>query len=136
MPGMISYPAKLPQGQTRDQIVTIMDWFPKVLELCGIRQQADAPRLDGRSMTGVIADAHAASAHEVLHFGWAKSWAVRRGDWELIGMTGKRTGLFALSLRYLAEAAPEVKDHAAEHPEIVREMTALHQAWEKETGPP
>ena len=71
VPAMISYPAKIPQGQTRDQIVTVMDWFPTVLELCGIEQKANPPKLDGHSMSKVIADPKSASDHEVLHFGWA-----------------------------------------------------------------
>lgn len=135
VPAMISYPAKLPQGRTRDQIVTIMDWFPTVLELCGIPQEPAAPKLDGRSMTGVLTDGKAPSAHEVLHFGWAKGWAVRRGDWKLIGLTDQKTGRCGLSLHHLAEAAPEVKDHAAEQPELVRELAALHGAWEKDVTP-
>ena len=80
VPAMISYPGKIPAGQTRDQIVTIMDWFPTVLDFCGIKQAADAPKLDGHSMTSVIADAQAASTHDVLHFAWANHWAVRKGD--------------------------------------------------------
>ena len=85
VPAIISYPAKLPQGETRDQIVTIMDWFPTVLELCGIQQEDDAPKLDGHSMTSLITDPAALSKHEVLHFAWGNTWAVRRGDWKLIG---------------------------------------------------
>ena len=135
MPAIISYPSMLPQGQTRDQIVTIMDWFPTVLDLCGAKQEASAPKLDGRSMTGVIAGPKAASAHDVLHFGWAKNWAVRRGDWKLIGAFEGKTGTMRLSLHNLAEPKPEVKDHANEQPEIVRELTALHEAWEKDLAP-
>jgi len=132
VPAIISYPAKLSQGQTRDQIVTIMDWFPTILELCGIKQEAGAPKLDGRSMARVIADSKAASSHEVLHFAWAKNWAVRRGDWKLINKFDSKTKTTALSLHNLAEPKPEVKDHAKEQPEIVRELTALHEAWERE----
>lgn len=33
---------------------------------------------------------------------------------------------------HLAEPRPEVKDHAVARPELVRELTALHQAWERE----
>ncbi|MCU0785713.1 MAG: sulfatase-like hydrolase/transferase [Verrucomicrobia bacterium] len=132
VPAILSYPAKLPQGQTRDQIVTIMDWFPTVLELCGIKPQAGAPKLDGHSMTGVIADSKAASAHEVLHFAWASNWAVRKGDWKLIHQLNKKTKTMELSLRNLADSKPEEKDHAKEQPEVVKELTALHEAWEKE----
>ena len=134
VPAIISYPAKLPQGQTRDQIVTIMDWFPTVLELCGIKPQAGAPKLDGHSMTSVIADPKAASAYQVLNFAWASNWAVRKGDWKLINQLNKNTKTMELSLHNLAEAQPEVKDHAKERPEIVKELTALHDAWEQEVG--
>lgn len=108
-----------------------MDWFPTVLELCGIAKDASAPKLDGHSMTGVIADPKAASAHEVLHFAWAKNWAVRRGDWKLIGTFDQKTNTMRHSLHNLAEPAPEVKDHANEQPEIAGELAALHEAWKK-----
>jgi arylsulfatase A-like enzyme len=135
VPAMVSYPAKLAQGQTRDQIVTIMDWFPTVLELCGIQQKSDAPKLDGHSLTRVIADPKAASAHEVLHFAWAKKWAVRRGDWKLICTLDAKTNMPSLSLHNLTEPNPEVKDHAQEQPAIVKQLAALHEAWEKELAP-
>jgi len=91
-----------------------------------------APKLDGRSMISIVADPKAASAHEILHFAWAKNWAVRRGDWKLIGAFEPKTGTMRLSLHNLAESKPEVKDHATEQPEIVKQLMALHVAWEKE----
>jgi arylsulfatase A len=135
VPAVISYPAKLPQAQTRDQIVTIMDWFPTVLELCGIQQDAGAPKLDGHSMTRILADSKVPSAHEVLHFAWAQNWAVRKGDWKLIGKVDAKTRATRHSLHNLAEPAPEVTDHAKEQPEIVTELMALHEAWEKDVAP-
>lgn len=132
VPAIIRYPARIPRGQTRDQIVTIMDWFPTVLELAGIHRDAAAPKLDGRSMMPVIADAKAPSAHGVLHFAWAKNWAVRRGDWKLIGTFDPKAGVVRHSLHNLAEQKPEVKDHASRQPELVQELAALHEAWEKE----
>ncbi len=68
VPAIIRYPEKIPAGETRDQVVTIMDWFPTVLELCGIKQEVGAPKLDGRSMSRIIAEPSAPSQHEVLHF--------------------------------------------------------------------
>jgi arylsulfatase A-like enzyme len=129
VPAIIRYPARIPAGQTREQIVTIMDWFPTVLDLCGVKQEAGAPKLDGRSLTGVIADPKAASAHDVLHFAWARNWAVRRGDWKLISAFNAKANLPHLSLHHLGEPKPELKDHAQEQPQIVRELTALHEAW-------
>ncbi|MDP3073910.1 MAG: sulfatase-like hydrolase/transferase [Opitutaceae bacterium] len=135
VPAILRFPARLPRGQTRDQVVTIMDWFPTVLDLCGIKRDAGAPPLDGRSMGEVIADPKAPSAHEVLHFAWGNNWAVRRGDWKLIGTFDAKTNLVRPSLHHLAEPNPEVKDHAAEQPQTVRQLTALHDAWEKDVGP-
>jgi arylsulfatase A-like enzyme len=132
VPAIIRYPAKLPQGQTRDQIVTIMDWFPTVLELCGLKQESNAPKLDGHSMTSILADPKAASAHEVLHFAWANAWAVRRGDWKLIGTLDKKTQTTRLSLHNLAESQPEVKDHATEQPALVSELKTMHETWAKQ----
>lgn len=134
VPAIISYPAIVPKGQTRDQIVTIMDWFPTVQELCGIRQDKTIPKLDGRSMKSILADPNASSAHEVLHFAWAKNWAVRKGDWKLICKPDTKTNHPIYTLHNLAEPNPEVKDHAKQDPAKVQELIALHDAWDKDVN--
>lgn len=125
VPTIISYPGRIPASESRDQVVTVMDWFPTILELCGIQRTANAPKLDGHSMMKIIASSDAASAHDVLHFAWAKTWAVRKGEWKLISDRSQR-----LSLRKLTDPKPEVIDYVSTHPEIVTELTALHQTWE------
>ena len=130
VPAIISYPKKLPQGQVRDQIVTVMDWFPTVLELAEI--EASGLRLDGRSMLPVIKRKGAPSAHKVLHFGWQGNWAVREGDWKLIGELDKTKGKTNYSLLNLAEKKPEVKNHAKAKPKIVARLVKLHEKLEKE----
>ena len=52
----------------------------------------------------------------------------------MINQLNKKTKTMELSLRNLAEPSPEVKDHAKEQPERVKELIALHEAWEKEVG--
>jgi len=127
VPAMISYPAKLPKGEVRDQAITIMDWMPTVLELCGIEAQT---KLDGHSVLPLIQSAEAKSAHEVLHWEWRGDWAVRRGDWKLIGKDGKPEELVSL-----AGEEPETKNHLAEQPEIAAELHALHKAWMEDVTP-
>lgn len=136
VPAILRYPAKIPAGQTRDQIVTIMDWFPTVLDLCGITQPNAAPKLDGHSLRPILTDPKAPSAHEVLHFAWGENWVVRRGDWKLIAHSNAKTNAPRLSLHHLAGPNPEAKDHAAEQPQLVRELTALHEAWERQVTAP
>lgn len=131
VPAIVSYPAKLPQGEERDQIITAMDWFPTVLELCGVEQTEEAPKLDGHSLLPLIGSADAKSNYKgVLHFSWGTNWVVRDGDWKLLGIPNRKTDAVRYSLHNLADAAPEVKDHAKEKPEIVARLAALHAEWE------
>lgn len=112
-------------------MVTMMDWYPSLLEWCGV----DAPKapLDGHRLQPVIDSAEVPSAHQVLHFQWRSSWAVRRGDWKLIAEKVKKPGgEVRYSLHNLAEDQPEVKDHAGEKPAMVQELIKLHEAWAQE----
>ena len=116
---IVSYPEKLPQGEVRDQIVTAMDWFPTLLELCGAEQSEGSPALDGHSLLPIINSSEAKSEYNgVLHFAWGTQWAVRDGDWKLIGVEPKNSDNPKLSLHNLADEQPEVKNHLKEQPEI------------------
>jgi hypothetical protein len=57
---------------------------------------------------------------------------VRENDWKLISKLDAKTGKEILSLHNLAEATPEVKNHVQEQPEKVKELIALHVAWERD----
>jgi len=131
VPAIISYPAKLPKGEVRGQIITAMDWFPTVLDLCGVQQPSNAPKLDGYSVLPLIRSAKSKSKYKILHFAWGKKWAVREGDWKLIGSDGSTK----VSLRNLVDAKPEAKDYAKAKPEIVQRLRTLHSLWVKEVSP-
>ena len=131
VPAIISYPAKLPKGEVRGQIITAMDWFPTVLDLCGVQQPSNSPKLDGHSVLPLIRSAKAKSKYKILHFAWGKKWAVREGDWKLIGSDGNAK----VSLRNLVDAKPEAKDYAKAKPEIVQRLRTLHSDWVKEVSP-
>ena len=120
----------------RDQIITAMDWFPTVLELCGVKQDSGSPALDGYSLLPLIESAQAESAyHGVLHFAWGNQWAVREGDWKLIGVQPRNSDEPKLSLHNLSDAEPEVKNYVGEKPEVVARLRGLHEAWKKEVEP-
>ena len=132
VPAVISYPAKLPQGETRGQIVTAMDWFPTVLDLCGIDRADDSPKLDGHNLMPIIESPGATSGYGgVLHFQWHLQWAVREGNWKLIG----RDNNPKVSLHRLDDEQPEMKDYADENPELVARLKALHEEWSHEVQP-
>ena len=131
VPAIISYPAKLPKGEVRGQIITAMDWLPTVLDLCGVQQPSNSSKLDGHSVLPLIRSAKAKSKYKILHFAWGKKWAVREGDWKLIGSNGNTK----VSLRNLVDAKPEAKDYAKAKPEIVQRLRTLHSDWVKEVSP-
>ena len=122
---MIRYPGKIPAGEVRDQAITAMDWFPTVLDYCGVKRP-DA-KLDGKALQKVIASKDAASPHEIIYFQWQKMWAVRKGDWKVIHQRNGKKQLYNL-----ADEEPERKDYAAEKPDVMKQLTGLHEAWAKD----
>jgi arylsulfatase A len=134
IPAMISWYGKLPQNVVRDQLITGCDWFPTILELCGIEQPAH--RIDGKSIVEVIKSAKTESPHKVFHWQTGKdSWAVREGDWKLLGNPndtsnkGILTEEDKLFLVNLSQDIGETKNIARDHPGIVDRLKKLHQEW-------
>ena len=105
--------------------MTAMDWFPTVLDLCGVKQLPDSPKLDGKNIRPLIEKSSESSKYQSLHFAWGTKWAVRQGDWKLIGNTLNKNA----SLHNLADAKPEAKNYAKEKPEKVDELRVLHSKW-------
>jgi arylsulfatase A-like enzyme len=128
VPAIISCPAKLPRGIVRNQAVIVADWFPTILELCGI--EPPAVKLDGKSVIPIIKDEKAETSHDVLYWQWQDRWAVREGDWKLIG-----EGQEGQFLGNLADEKPERKNYLQEKPEIAERLARLHKEWFEEVMP-
>jgi len=130
LPCIVRMPGRLPASQVRDRVAAAMDFFPTVLELCGV---APPPRkLDGKSLTPLLESNEAASPHPVLHWQTGNQWSVRDGDWKLLT---NAQGLDLADKTFLVNLAADVgetKNLAADHPEIVSRLKAMHEAWAKE----
>lgn len=134
VPAILSYPGKLPKQAVRDQAITAMDWYPTILELAGI--ESPKLKLDGRSLLRLIKDDTAKSPHPVLYFQWQRRWAVREGDWKLLGSNKGATGAGkgevndrSFVLHSLAGDEPEAKDMKKNHPQVVARLAKLYDAW-------
>ena len=137
VPAIVRYPPVVPQGEVREQIVTAMDWFPTILELVG-EAPPEGVALDGHSALPIIASARADTAYGVMHWQWQKRWMVRDGDWKLMfqGARNLAGGDPAeIYLSNLSDELPERKNYAAERPDLVKRLTAAHQAWVREVTP-
>lgn len=140
VPAIISWPGHLPEGESRDQLATAVDWYPTVAKLAGLKNVSH--RIDGQDISTLIRSADAASPHPVFHWqtggGKNAAWAVRKGDWKLHGNpkdTSKKAPLTAddkLFLANLKEDPSEMKNLAKANPELVAELLKLHQDWVKE----
>ena len=95
-------------------------------------------QLDGRSLASVLHDAKAPSPHEnhALHWqvgdGPKADWAVRDGDWKLIGSSrdtssndGKTTRI-ENQLFNIRTDPGEQFDLADKHPDILARLSQLH----------
>jgi arylsulfatase A-like enzyme len=136
LPAIISWPKNLPQGEVRDQVAHACDWLPTLAELTGVKPPQT--HLDGRSLAALIRDAKTPSPHQdhALHWqigsGPNADWAVRDGEWKLIGRSrdtsssdGKSTKLEDVLFNISADPG-EKTNLADQHPEIVTRLRKLH----------
>ncbi len=141
VPAIISYPGKFPEGEVREQIITVMDFLPTICSVLGV--ELPNRKLDGYSLLPIIHSRDAKSEHKILYFQWYDGWAVREGNWKLIGdgldtsgeyspHAKKEIKMDSLYLANLADEHPEEENHADEHPEIVQRLTLLYEKWSEE----
>ena len=52
VPAIVSWPGHFPEGETRDQVAMNIDWFPTIVELCGLKEPCSA---DKRGSVGISA---------------------------------------------------------------------------------
>lgn len=134
VPAIISWPGQLPENEVREQMGVGVDWYPTIAELCNVPlNQSD---LDGSSIVPIIRSDNATSPHDTFH--WAtgrEQWAVRQGDWKLIGNPYDPTDKAPIPegqkyfLVNLTEDIAEMNNLADQHPEKVKAMEKLHAEW-------
>jgi iduronate 2-sulfatase len=116
-PMMIRTPGLRQPGAASSALVETVDLFPTLADLCGLPAPAD---LDGRSLRPQLTDPTAPTA-KLAHSFWTNGARTVRNDrWRLIvDGDGGRPELFD----YQADPL-ETNNHAAAHPEIVRDLLA------------
>lgn len=135
VPAILSFPEKIEKPQIRDQIVTAMDWFPTILDYVGVPLPPGI-ELDGQSLREVIDSPETPSPHQVLHFQWIRSWAVREGPWKLICIQGRGENAKPnYALYRLDETEPEATDYSDSEPGVVERLKNLHEVWTEEVFP-
>ena len=135
VPAIISWPGQLPTNETREQMAVSCDWFPTILDLCGVPQPAHA--IDGKSLVDVLKSATASSPHKRFNWQLGKQWVAREGNFKLCHDVNDTTGgrnrktIKGDHLYDLSKDQNETRDLAKDHPEVVKRLKKQHDAWEK-----
>lgn len=138
VPAIASLPGRIPAGEVRNQFAVSVDWYPTIAEYCGVKLPGH--KLDGLSLVAAIDKNDLSTRHEVFHWQLGNQWAVRRGDWKLVinaadtKHNSHLQGDDRVFLSNLAIDDTERTNIAAEHPDIVAQLTELHQQWVEELG--
>lgn len=141
VPCIVSWPGTIGQGQVRSQMAINMDWMATLSHWCGGKIEH---KIDGKDISGIIADPDVPSPHEMLlwhrpHRDPKKAQAaVRRGKWKLV-LNGPATRDRHLDLPgakvFLSDMTRDVtetKNLAGQYPEVVRQLQDIHDKWIEE----
>ncbi|MEI6892156.1 MAG: sulfatase [Pontiella sp.] len=125
VPAVIRWPTVIPAGMVTDQLLTAMDVFPTFAKLSGATLPDDLV-IDGKDMMPVLLEG-AESPHEYFFYAhWGVLEGVRWKSWKLRIVDGK-TALYNLE-----EDIGEKKNLSENHPEIVQQLKAAMQGFEKD----
>jgi arylsulfatase A-like enzyme len=143
VPGIMSWPARIPAGQVIDCPCAAMDVFPTFLGAVG--GEPDQYEIDGADLMPVVADG-AADQDRTLFWEMGEQTAVRRGPWKLV-LNGQLVEgappADEVHLANLDEDVGESVNLARSHPDLTSQLTdaaadwrsAIEQRWESEFEP-
>lgn len=129
VPGIFSYPGKVPGNQVIHEPCGAMDIFPTLLKEAG--GDPGDYELDGRDIMEVMTQG-ASSPHREIFWEMEEQTAVRRGDYKLVlnGVLEEGEGIQdPVFLSDLSKDPSESRNLAEELPELTRELTEQALAW-------
>ncbi|NQU43640.1 hypothetical protein HQ520_10160, partial [bacterium] len=147
VPFVAQWPAVLPAGVKYEYPVTSRDILPTAAAAAGHPAQSNW-KLDGVDLTPYLTGKKSGSPHENEALCWRLAvrpkgpddvpWAVRMGDWKLIGVRSSSVKEGQPNrLLYNLASDPEEKDSLLEkHPDIAQRLETAYCKWEAEMAPP
>ncbi|HEY7308377.1 MAG TPA: sulfatase-like hydrolase/transferase [Gemmataceae bacterium] len=133
VPLIVKWPGVTRAGATNAAPVSSIDFFPTVLDACGVKSDA---RPDGVSLTPLLKGKDLKREALFWHYphycnqGGRPGGAVRAGDYKLIEFyEDNRRELFDLQ-----KDRGESHNLSADKPEVVKELAGKLAAWRKEVG--
>jgi arylsulfatase A-like enzyme len=132
VPGLIEWPAKIKPGNTDIPAVT-SDYLPTILEIIGAKQTDKRP-LDGISLVPLF-KGKMKERGQPIGFQSAGQVALISDRYKIYGSGGRKKEqeltLPKLKLFDLKKDPSEKNDLAAQHPDLIKKMTATLKQWRK-----
>jgi len=140
VPLILRLPGVTPRGTTCEEPVTCTDFFPTILELCGVsatEKTAPAGPLDGSSLVPLLRQPDARVNRDALFFHYPHYYAtttpvsaVRAGDWKLLEYFEDNQ----VELYNLREDPGEQRDLADQQTSLATQLRDRLQVWRTEVG--
>ena len=132
VPGLVEWPAKIKPGVTTIPAVT-SDYLPTILDLIGA-EQTDKRPLDGISLVPLF-KGKMKERGQPIGFQSAGQVALISDRYKIYGSGGRKKEqeltLLKLKLFDLKKDPSEKNDLAAQHPDLIKKMTATLKQWRK-----
>jgi arylsulfatase A len=135
VPGIFRWPGKIPEGTVTDKVAGTVDLLPTLAAITG----ADLPThpIDGHDITALLKDPEAESPHDthgLFYYKNSKVEALRMGKWKLrISAQGKGPKAKKNYELYDLDAdISETTDVAAKNEDVVKEMAAFAEKYDKD----
>jgi arylsulfatase A-like enzyme len=132
VPFSVQWKGQLPAGETYENPVMNLDILPTALAAAGVEADPEW-KLDGVNLLPYLEGKNNDRPHKTLYWRFGQQWAVRHGDFKLVGGNG---GDLKGELYNLADDISESKNLAATNPDKVRELKSLWDTWSAEQAPP
>lgn len=152
VPTLMRWPGKIPAGTTSDELACTVDILPTIAALIG----AELPqhKIDGHNITAMLTGPeNTPSPYDTMPCYYAQDQlqAIRDPRWKLIfphayrSLGGKPGGTGGVPANYesvnvelelydMKNDRGETKNVAAQHPDVVKRLTAAAETWRKELG--
>ncbi|WP_339717845.1 sulfatase [Cyclobacterium amurskyense] len=137
VPGIITWPKKIPNGKVTDEFVSTLDLFPTLAKISNSKIPTGI-KIDGIDISEFLLDPDAKTLAERPFYFYARNGeleAIRLGEWKLhlkksVGWNEKSEGEFQAALYNLNLDIGEKDNVATHHPEIVTKLSELATAFD------
>jgi len=131
VPFLMQWKGKLPAGAVFREPVMGFDVHAMALSAAGIAISAENP-IDGVDLTPYLTGEETGPPHESLFWRVGQQHAARVGDWKLLRSGDEDDD----QLFNLKDDIGESTNLAAQHPEELKELQAIYDAWDEQMMPP